>query len=285
MFFLLFPFMAFCQKQITVRGQFASDSMLLGEEIRFSLSCRHYAGIEVVFPDKNYSFGNFTFADKLYYPSKTNNNITLDSAVYTLRSFNIDSIQKLSLPVFINNGQGKQAIYSNTDSVIFINEKTENSKIDTRIRVLPMQYSTNYWDVVLRLCIVLFLIFIWWQIFGDIVRRQIATIFLNRQHRIFKEKFENMMLTNNKTEVIEAIKIWKSQIFKYSGADLSTLTSSEIAHILSQPALVEALGEIDMLIYGGNININLKHATEQLLQVEQVYYQNKKQMYTKPKSL
>jgi hypothetical protein len=86
---------------IDTKGGFLSDSLKIGEETAFYLSSRYPSEFTVLFPDSTYSFAPFEYSRKVYFPTRTKNGQSVDSTVYYLSTFEIDSIQTLSLPSFI----------------------------------------------------------------------------------------------------------------------------------------------------------------------------------------
>lgn len=272
------------QLKLDIKGRFQKDSMLLGERMSFSLSCGHPANVEVFFPDKNYSFGSFKFIEKTYYPTKTKAKYSLDSAVYSLSSTEIDSIQYLKLPIFVKIKNDTLALFSNKDSVWLVNEIGSNYRPDLSLKPIALNTQNSYWPTLLKSLALAFLFFVWWQVFGNVVSRQITALFLARKHREFAKDFRKNMNSGKQDKIIEGIKMWKNYISKLQPVDLSALTSSEISQALPIQGLDEALTQVDQSIYGINDGQNLRQAQESLEAIASYYYNHRKQELLMPQS-
>jgi hypothetical protein len=100
--FLLFlglNFSSFAQS-IQVEGYFTQDSAKLGERVGLVLKARYPESTQLIFPDSTYNFSPLVFLEKKTFISKTNEGVTLDSAIYYLSNFSLDPSVFLSLPVY-----------------------------------------------------------------------------------------------------------------------------------------------------------------------------------------
>src|SRR5215203_6074836 len=88
-------------QRITLNAAFASDTTRIGDNIYFYLTARYPKTQQVVFPDSSFSFSPFELLKKDYFPTRSNDSTSYDSAVYSLRTFEIEKQQSLRLPVFI----------------------------------------------------------------------------------------------------------------------------------------------------------------------------------------
>jgi len=86
-------------------GKFLSDSIKIGQPVKFSLCFKHPVDMEVFFPDSSYDYSPFEFIDKQYFPTRSDSFSSTDSVVFTLMSFEIYKVQVLTLPVFIFPGK------------------------------------------------------------------------------------------------------------------------------------------------------------------------------------
>src|SRR5690606_10271820 len=97
-FLLLISFTALAQlPKVQLQGYFLQDSVELGQSLKYVLVSSHAPEAELVFPDTAFSFAPFELVRKDYYPTITTGAQSVDSAVYTLRTFALQPIQKLQL--------------------------------------------------------------------------------------------------------------------------------------------------------------------------------------------
>lgn len=87
-------------QEISVEGYFMEDSARLGERVGYVLKAQYPSELPVLFPDSTYRFGDFELLEKQTFASISNEDTTLDSAVYWLSNFSLDSIQNYRIPVF-----------------------------------------------------------------------------------------------------------------------------------------------------------------------------------------
>jgi hypothetical protein len=274
-FILLAMSSAWAQSNIALSGKFASDSMLLGQIVTYKLSCNHPANIEVHFPSKSSNFGTFEMVEKVYFPSKTKANQTIDSAYYMLRSFNIEKFQQLSLQIFYL--QNTDTIFVKAPiSLIKLKQESSLEKLGITTKMPSILLSQSYWPVVLKTLLVAFLIFVWWQIFGQTVSNQIAAYFFERQHKAFLKNLKKLLTSPQKENIIDAYRIWKTYLSDITKSDLLPLTSSEIAEKFDSASLNETLSEIDATIYGTYVPKNNLAVFDTLCQVAERHYKIQK---------
>ncbi len=131
-----------------LQGQFLSDSVKIGQPIRYALTLKHSSRIEVIFPDSSYRFSPFEFAGKQFFPTRTNEKgISIDSAVYILTTFSIDSIQSLSVPVYIAGQRDCTLVFTEYDSVLLhqlIRKPSHELGLKVNTVYVPVPQQTNY---------------------------------------------------------------------------------------------------------------------------------------------
>src|SRR5688500_9661894 len=92
-------------QDVTVRGGFFLDSLKIGDQTGFYLTAKYPSNLNIIFPDSTYNFSPFEYERKRYFPTQTTKGESYDSVVYFLSTFEVDSVQTLSLPVFQLNPQ------------------------------------------------------------------------------------------------------------------------------------------------------------------------------------
>ena len=133
-------------QQTTVHGRFIGDSIKIGEPIKYTLAARHPASQPVVFPDSTYSFTPFEIQGKKYFPTSTKDNVSLDSAVYTLATYEIDSVQMLALPVFVIHKKDCTAVYATPDTIV-LKQLTGKPPQNVEAKDLPLKSNADYLSV------------------------------------------------------------------------------------------------------------------------------------------
>jgi hypothetical protein len=244
-------------------GIFLKDSIKLGEIVNYAFSYKHRANQEIFFVDKAFDYQPFELVEKVYFPTQTTNGISLDSAVYKLRTFKIDTFQKLKLPVFILSQQDSLKLYSNADSIFLIHEIKANPEflnLKTSDGLLPMKKNIDLYQIFGQL--LLFGLFLggWWLIFRKSIISQIKNFRLAQSHREFTANFTKLTKTTTKTNLEKAISQWKKYIGKLEKKSFATMTSPEILENIPDESLETALKEIDKSIYGNSISENIQEA-------------------------
>jgi hypothetical protein len=242
------------QGQISV-GKFITDSIQVGKPIFFSLSIKHRPDLEILFPDTNAIFFKpFECKSLQFFPTRTDPQGSLDSAVYELVSFEVEPIQYLSLPVYVYASQDCTAVMSNRDS-IFLNQKSQFiSQLQVVKDFVPLQTQTNYPLVgfIILGFFVLIVLIAW--LFGKNIRRQWERYLLWRNYREFKNDFEDF-IKNKKNDAIvnteKALNLWKMYMGRLEKKPLYTFTTRELSEYFKNQDLADALRTIDGIVYGG----------------------------------
>lgn len=266
-------------QEVKVRGHFSADSIQIGKPISYYLSARYPEKKTVLFPDSSYSFAPFEFLKKNYVPTVTKDGISYDSVIYTLTTFEIDSLQTLSLPVFVVEEQDCTRVVPITDTVIF-DKTVENLPDSTQLAKIPLKTNTNYWNVSWLLNypllsiivgVVIILLIIGWLVFGRRIRQHFQRKRLEKKHLAFLENF-NQWIERSESDgsaksAETALFIWKKYIEDLVGRPYTKFTTKEISQYESDPRLMESLWAIDRMIYaqqsqGKGLFANLKSYSE-----------------------
>ncbi|MCE2996379.1 MAG: hypothetical protein ACK5RG_05860 [Cyclobacteriaceae bacterium] len=266
-------------QEVNVRGHFSEDSIQIGRPISYYLSARYPAKKTVLFPDSSYSFAPFEFQKKNYVPTVTKDGISYDSVIYTLTTFEIDSLQTLSLPVFVVEEQDCTRVVPITDTVIF-DKTVENLPDSTQLAKIPLKTNTNYWNVSWLLNypllsiiggIIIVVLVIIWLVFGRRIRNHFQRKRLEKKHLAFLENF-NQWIERSETDATAqstetALFIWKKYIEDLIGRPYTKFTTKEISKYESDQRLIESLWNIDRMIYarqsqGKGMFVNLKRYSE-----------------------
>jgi hypothetical protein len=251
------------QKGAIVSAHFERKRAGIGEIIPFSLAARYPEGQQVLFPDSTYSFKPFEYSSRKYFTTRTKDHNSVDSVVYYLTTFEIDSIQPLKLPVFVLQEKDCVAIFSMPDSLT-LNFQVASVPDSVSVEKLPLKTNTAYQKVKwilnypILLAIVIFLVValvVVWIVFGKRIRKYFALRRLNKEYTEFVGRFNaalNKLSTGFSSRMAEdALLVWKNYMENLEHYPYTKSTSREITRLASDGNLDQALKSIDRGIYGG----------------------------------
>ncbi len=299
----------FCQKNILIekpiekpifelKGQFLDDSIKLGFVVRYALSVRHNADIQLFFPDSTHNYAPFTWVKKQSFPTITQKNISIDSAIYELTTFEIQKYQRLALPVWwVRSQDSTKRVWAKMDSVIFQNLVQENvfdtlkSQDEPKIDDLLLKANTNFVEIpeyfnypyiIAIVLAILLVVLIIWGLLGQRITRAYQIFQFNTRHAIFLGEFtrlSNRITSRRATEDIEkAIAIWKKHLEQIDQKPFTSYTSKEITQILHNPNLADALKSIDKAIYGKEISNEITEALNTLKELAISHFKTQKEL-------
>ncbi|MEQ9467101.1 MAG: hypothetical protein RLN88_06780 [Ekhidna sp.] len=259
-------------QEVSVRGGFVEDSLLIGQDVNFWMAATYPPEMEMVFPDSLYSFAPFEFSDKTYFPTKVKNGLAYDSTVYIIQSFEIDQVQYLWLPAIILNNRDTTIINTPLDS-IFLTELapvvSDTTKLKTNVDYQTVERTFNYPLLYYILGGLILIIIILLLIFG----KQIIKWFKLRRLRIQFEQFDvifsdyvKKLKVDPDPELAErALVFWKSYQQRLEKLPFSVLTSKEILGYDFAGELEKPLKSIDRVVYGKRVDENI---FQDFLQIE-----------------
>ncbi|MCU0445576.1 MAG: hypothetical protein MUE85_11735 [Microscillaceae bacterium] len=244
------------------KGYFLQDSVKIGLSFYYILTYRHSADLQVIFPDSSYKFLPFELVNKAYFPTITQNQISTDSVVYELKTFEINPIQKLALPVFVSAERDcTQVMYALPDSV-FLQESVKGNPIGLPLKALtqyqPVQEYFNYPYLITGIFVFLVIVIIIWGLLGKQIIKAYQMFQFRTRHAVFLKEFgrlANRITSQQASEDIEkATILWKRHLEYIENQPFSTYTSKEISKIVPDTQLGDSLKNIDKAIYGKEIS-------------------------------
>src|SRR5688572_11045703 len=188
-------------QDVIVRGGFFMDSLRVGDETGFYLSATYPSNVNVIFPDSTFDFSPFEFNSKRYYPTRTTDGKSYDSVIYYISTFEVDRIQRLSLPVFQLNPQDCTNYTSNIDTVL-LTELAKNMPDTLTAQNLPLKVNTIYEDVpylfnypilFISIGVLLVVVAIVWVVFGRKIRRHFTLKKMSKAHQRFLEVYNQQV--------------------------------------------------------------------------------------------
>jgi hypothetical protein len=277
---LLFSF-NFCHAQL--KGYFLLDSIKIGEPVKYSLSFSHAPDMELLLPDSNYNFFPFEFISKEYFPTRTKNGISSDSAVFHLRTFEIEKKITLSLPVFIISEEDSIYQYAAADTV-YLKElipgeyKTLRLKENTDYNKVEKRYNYPYAIALYGGSAIVILVSFFFL--GEPVKRRYRSFIFRRTHlsfiRNYKRLEKEFVEFKSHSSIEQALSIWKTYLSKLEDKPINTYTTTEIISLFSKEDLKLSLQTIDRAIYGGLVSDEAVKALKSLRKFSNKRYLKRK---------
>ena len=267
-------------------GTFIDDTIEVGRPFRFALTMKHRATQDVFYPDTARHFAPFMVRSIAVFPTKTIGQVSLDSAVYTLVSFEVSRARVLQVPVYLNNGSDCTAILSLPDTVflnsaVLANTRPDTLQLasDTALTPLPQQFNYAYLALTVSIMgVVAGAIYI---LFGALIRRWWQRYLLTRDHtrflKIYNQLTRNLGPESTGDTANQAIVNWKKYLERLEKKSYTSLTSSEIADRIGDARLTDALRETDRMIYGGSFTDQSPLALRVLSEVAVTAYQRRRE--------
>ena len=269
-------------KPVQIKGQFIEDSAKIGQDIHYSLRVIHPKGQEIFFPSINQRFGQLQPVKKDYFTTKTQGNVSVDSAVYTFKSFSIDDYQVLQIPVY-TWADADCTLLADKPDTIFLKRLVPNAKsidLDSlyqTIPIPPLQPKADVKNVLWGGASLIILIGLVYWLFGNRIERGLRIYLLWRKNIEFKRSFQrlqrNISNTNKGLQNLENVfSLWKNYLENLTKLPFSTFTTTEMVDNLKDKRLVKVLKEVDSAIYGGNFSEKTVDAVKLLTEIAQSLY-------------
>lgn len=247
---------------------------MIGQPIHYSLYVRHPKDQEVFFPKANQNFGAFETVKREFFATKTTAAGSMDSAVYTLRLFNLAPVQKLQIPIYLQQEPDCTLIYPVVDSIYLKRLLPHPEQIDLdslyqSIPIPPLSPKTDLKNVVaLGVSLLILAGLIYW-IFGKAITKLFKRYLLWRRHREFRRTFQRYARQVAGTPVglsnlEKAFSAWKKYLEELTLLPFTTFTSKEMLDNLADEAMEKVLNEMDSAIYGGNFSKNTVESVQYL---------------------
>lgn len=254
-------------QDIKINGGFLTDSLAIGEQTAFYLSIHYPKNLTILFPDSTHGFSPFEFQKKKYFPTHTQDSISVDSAIYYLTTFEVDRVQYLDLPVYILQLQDCTALTSPQDSVLitqFVTESLDSISIDK----LPLKMNTayqdvnfqfNYWIALIATGILILVGIVVWLVFGKKIRIWFTTRRLKKRHLAFVADYNARLVELQKSfsaMITEAtLSTWKKYMEQLEARPYTKLTTKETMNVIKDDTLTQNLRRVDAAIYGHNTTV------------------------------
>ena len=278
LFLLSFIFTSASAQSLRPNGYFSADTLKIGEPVYYTLTFRYPRGLEVVFPNEDARYAPFEYLDRQFFPTRSDSLFSYDSVVYKITTFELDSVQPLTLPVYVidTDETGRldsTALYADIDSVYLqqvIAQLPDSVALKENTQALDVPLQFNYPYLLIGIAGLLVLLAVLYALFGKQLRRRWQLRRLRKVDRQFAEQFARAM-TYLKTDPSakhseEALVVWKRYMERLDRAPYTKMTTREIAALPSGEPLRDDLRAIDRSIYGKQLNGELIEHFEQLRQ-------------------
>jgi hypothetical protein len=265
-------------------GYFLTDSIEIGKPFKYALSFRHLPRVEVFFPDTSADFRPFEVIEQDYFPTETSPAGSLDSAVYTLVSFDLKKIQSLSVPVWVINGRDCTAVYSGRDSIrlkeLIRGQLSDTLRLKADTLIVPLRNQTNFPFILLITLLILLIGTGIYLLFGEALTRQWELYQMFLRNREFRRSFSRLTRDINGAKGIEnaekVVVLWKVYLQRLERKPYATYTTKEIIDSLPDEQLADALKSIDGVIYGGVSSRNTADSLNILRDIADQSYRQKR---------
>jgi len=248
-------------------GKFLTDSIEIGRPFRYALSFRHPISEDVLFPDST-AFAPFMVREKLFLPTRSDAQISIDSAVYTLVSFEIQPQLTLRVPLYIVGPADCTVVFSSTDTLFFRSRfqtaRPDTLQLQTSTQITPLRQELNYPVLVIFLAGIGLLVGLVYALFARTINRKLALFRLRQRHLSFLREYNRLVRTLNAdlaTEIAyQAVIRWRNYLEGLEKQPYSTMTTPEIVERITkrqsglpginEQDVEEALKTADRMIYG-----------------------------------
>ena len=250
------PLLSTFGQEVKPYGYFLSDSVKIGELVPYSLSFKDKRNRAIIFPDSTFDFSPFELFDKAYFDTQSDTINSIDSAVYYLATFEIDTVQKLSLPVFLYTGDDSLEIFAELDSIVLdqvVTQMPDSVALEetAAFQAVSTQFNYPYWIIALITLGVLSLIIM--LVWGKDIRKRIKLYRMQKRLAKFYEQFDLELagISDNSTQhdIERVLKFWKEYMERLESIPYTKLTTKELVEIQQNASLEETLKSIDRSIY------------------------------------
>jgi len=248
------------------RGFFVQDTAYIGKPIEYVLYYHHNREEQLLFPDTNYNFQPFELISRNYYPTRTKDENSLDSVVYHLHTFSLDTIQYLALPVQLLTNGDTLPFYPERDSVILHRQLKDVEdivlKANQQLEVVDPQF--NYYSLSAWCLGIILLGLILYLTLGKTFVRRYRLIQIRSAHMNFIRAYEQILRQfaqePNANTIELALSMWKEYLGKLEEKPINTFTTTEIITLFNREDLMMNLQVIDRGIYGGVVTEDVSSA-------------------------
>ncbi|MBD1396316.1 hypothetical protein H9Q13_03995 [Pontibacter sp. JH31] len=254
----LFTLSTWAQQVMPPVGRFSSDTIRIGELLRYTLVHRHPATQEVILPDSSFDFSPFELVRQSFYPTRTKAGISTDSAVYTLRTFETMPLQRLVLPVIALHGQDTLQVFAPPQQVILqqmVPYVQDPLSLKTQTELIPIPERFDWPIILLWVLTAIFVLALIWLVFGQAIKTKYQLYRLRKDHLYFNSRYnshvDRFVKSGSASSMEKAVALWKNYLTKLERSAINSFTTKEIVEFYDDDEQVNlALRFCDKAIYG-----------------------------------
>lgn len=236
-------------------GRFNTDSIMLGQEVKYTLRYEHEPDAEVLFPDSTFSYAPFELLDKEYFPTRTVNDISIDCVIYTLSTYDIDSVYELGLPIWLLNQGEKDSVFAHLDGLFFkdlIPVLPDSAQLYATVDYVPVQQEFNYPYLMIFLGVLVVIALVVLIGFGGKIKEYYRRRKLQKRYDQFVQDYTSHVKGEmSVVNVEESVTLWKSFMTSVLLMPVQAMTSKEAGKAFKSPELEKQLKVLDRVIYAG----------------------------------
>lgn len=245
---------------LTAFGQNPSLKILtknasVGQDIQVALTYKHNAKVDVFFPNEATYFKPFELENYEFFPTHTKDSISLDSVIYTIRTFNVDKVQTLNLPVWTFIENDSTAFWSNRDSLL-LSELVSDSLLKEPKLVSSADFIKKKENRMLSIGLLVFLgtlalIGLLALVFQNQIKKQILLYRFQERQNTYNKTFLSLMKSDlNPESLEEVLGLWRNQMKWMENKPFDSLSSVEIEKVSGEKVGL-AIREIETSLFGG----------------------------------
>ncbi len=260
-------------------GRFEVASAAVGEWVNYSLAVRHPVATQVLFPDSTFGFGDFEYVGYQFFPTVSDATTSYDSVVYTLRTFEPDTVLTLALPVFWLQGADSVARYAQASTfrvVPTLGEVPEVPELKAEASAWPLPRAFNYPYWLAGTAAVLVAVGLAVALLGGRLRRAYREQQLRRRQRRFERHFAERLARWQAQPTAEHLSLliadWKQHLEVMGQQPYRAYTTRDLLQHFPENTLGTALHAADRFIYGQGIPPDNNLVGPPLLEVSRTLY-------------
>ncbi|NNE55496.1 MAG: hypothetical protein HKN32_05715, partial [Flavobacteriales bacterium] len=205
---------------------------------------------DVLFADSTHNFAPFELHEKRWFSTRSVDGYSTDSVTFFVKTFEIDSLQFLRLPVYELAGSDSIVHLTPFDSINLVHTV---ASIPDSLSVMFLQEDTDYYriDSLLNYPFVIafsvlgiIALVVLWLLFGKKILRTIAIRRLRRNNEKFIEKYDWLVQQIEREKLHldseSVLSYWKSYMERIDHLPYRKLTTKEIAGLKDDHTLVDA---------------------------------------------
>jgi hypothetical protein len=254
--FIAAPILKSQGQEVKPYGYFLKDSVKIGELVPYSLSIKDKRNRSIIFPDSTFDFSPFELFDKAYFDTESDTINSIDSAVYYLATFEIDTVQKIAIPIYLFTGSDSLEIFANEDSIILdqvVTQMPDSVALEETIAFQPVSRQFNYPYWIIAIISIGLLSLIVMLIWGKKIRKKIKLYRLGKRLAKFYLRFdsevEKLSSLSSQKDIEYVLKYWKEYMESLESIPYTKLTTRELIKIQENASLEKTLKSIDRSIY------------------------------------